>query len=39
MKYYGEKNYKHGMKEKIGILITNLGTPDKPNKEALKIYL
>tara|TARA_B100001245_G_scaffold121360_1_gene89238 strand:+ start:198 stop:1229 length:1032 start_codon:yes stop_codon:yes gene_type:complete len=39
MKYEGEKNYKHGMKEKIGILITNLGTPDKPNKEALKIYL
>ena len=39
MKYEGEKNYKHGMKEKIGILITNLGTPDKPNKKALKIYL
>ena len=39
MKYEGEKNYKHGKKEKIGILITNLGTPDKPNKEALKIYL
>ena len=39
MKYEGEKNYKHGMKEKIGILITNLGTPDKQNKEALKIYL
>ena len=39
MKYEGEKNYKHGKKEKIGILITNLGTPDKPNKEALKTYL
>ena len=39
MKYEGEKNYKHGIKEKIGKLITNLGTPDKPNKEALKIYL
>ena len=39
MKYDGEKNYKHGKKEKIGILITNLGTPDKPNKEALKTYL
>ena len=39
MKYEGEKNYKHGKKERIGILITNLGTPDKPNKEALKTYL
>ena len=39
MKYEGEKNYKHGKKEKIGILITNIGTPDKPNKEALKTYL
>ena len=39
MKYEGEKNYKHGKKEKIGILITNLGTPDKPNKKALKRYL
>ena len=39
MKYEGEKNYKHGKKDKIGILITNLGTPDKPNKKALKRYL
>ena len=39
MKYEGEKNYNHGKKEKIGILITNIGTPDKPNKEALKTYL
>ena len=39
MKYEGEKNYKHGKKEKIGILITNIGKPDKPNKEALKTYL
>ena len=39
MKYEGEKNYKHGKKEKIGVLITNIGTPDKPNKEALKTYL
>ena len=39
MKYIGEKNYKHGAKEKLGVLITNLGTPDKPNKKFLKLYL
>ena len=39
MKYDGEKNYKHGSKERIGVLITNLGTPDKPDKMALKLYL
>ena len=39
MKYEGEKNYKHGSKERLGILITNLGTPDRPNKKAVKIYL
>ena len=39
MKYEGEKDYKHGSKENIGILITNLGTPDKPKKEELRIYL
>ena len=38
-KYIGEKNYEHGSKEKIGVLITNLGTPDEPNPKALKIYL
>ena len=39
LKYVGEKNYEHGSKEKIGVLITNLGTPDAPNKEELKVYL
>ena len=39
MKYEGEKNYKHGTKERLGILLTNLGTPDEPNKKFLKIYL
>ena len=38
-KYIGEKDYEHGSKEKIGILITNLGTPDAPNKKELKVYL
>ena len=39
VKYIGEKNYEHGSKEKIGVLITNLGTPDAPNKQELKVYL
>ena len=39
MKYFGEKNYEHGSKNKTGILITNLGTPDAPNAKLLKIYL
>ncbi len=37
--YIGEPNYEHGSKPKVGILITNLGTPDAPNSKALKIYL
>ena len=39
MKYDGEKDYKHGAKENLGILITNLGTPDKPRRKELQIYL
>ena len=39
MKYEGEKNYVHGSKEILGVLITNLGTPDRPGKKALKNYL
>tara|TARA_A100001011_G_scaffold97822_1_gene102959 strand:+ start:37 stop:762 length:726 start_codon:yes stop_codon:yes gene_type:complete len=39
VKYIGEKDYEHGSKEKIGVLITNLGTPDAPNRKELKVYL
>tara|TARA_B100000686_G_scaffold43569_1_gene45834 strand:+ start:368 stop:1393 length:1026 start_codon:yes stop_codon:yes gene_type:complete len=39
VKYIGEKDYEHGSKEKIGVLITNLGTPDAPEKKELKVYL
>ena len=39
MKYFGEKHYEHGSKDKTGVLITNLGTPDAPNAKSLKIYL
>ena len=39
MKYEGEKNYKHGTKENLGVLITNLGTPDRPRTKELRAYL
>mgnify|MGYP000106031416 CR=1 FL=1 len=39
MKYEGEKDYKHGSKENLGVLITNLGTPDKPETKELRRYL
>ena len=39
MKYFGEKNYEHGSKNKTGVLITNLGTPDAPDAKSLKVYL
>ena len=39
MKYEGEKDYKHGSKENLGVLITNLGTPDKPETKELRKYL
>ena len=39
VKYVGEKDYEHGTKENIGILITNLGTPDAPEKQELKVSL
>ena len=39
MKYLGKSNYDHSSKEKLGILITNLGTPDEPTTAALRRYL
>ena len=39
VKYIGDKNYEHGSKEAVGVLITNLGTPDAPEKKELKVYL
>lgn len=38
MKYLST-HYAHGTPGKIGVLITNLGTPDEPTKPALKRYL
>ena len=37
--YQGNTTYKHGNESATGILLTNLGTPDAPTKEALKPYL
>ena len=38
-KYIGNKDYKHEAPSCIGILLTNLGTPDAPTKHALRSYL
>ncbi|RUO65217.1 ferrochelatase [Pseudidiomarina planktonica] len=39
MKYQGSPNFTHAQQDKIGVLVTNLGTPDAPTKGALKTYL
>lgn len=39
MKYQGNQNFSHKQDDKIGILITNLGTPNSPTKTDLKKYL
>ena len=32
-------NYRHGTQEKLGILLVNLGSPDKPNTSSVRRYL
>ncbi len=39
MKYRGFPQFDHGTQPKIGVLLTNLGTPDAPTKQALRPYL
>lgn len=39
MKYQGNPDYSHKQTDKIGVLLTNLGTPDAPTAKALKPYL
>lgn len=39
MTYKGTPDYNHQQRDRIGVLITNLGTPDAPTKVALKRYL
>ena len=39
MRFIGQSSYSHGQSGKVGILITNLGTPERPDKKALRKYL
>lgn len=39
MRYRGQSDFDHSRPPKIGILITNLGTPDAPEKKSLRKYL
>lgn len=39
MKYQGTPDFDHDQLPRIGVLLTNLGTPAAPNKAALKPYL
>ncbi|GGF86603.1 ferrochelatase [Alteromonas lipolytica] len=39
MKYAGNAGFSHQQADKIGVVITNLGTPEAPTKAALKPYL
>lgn len=39
MKYNGRSNFSHDYEPKIGVLITNLGTPSAANTSALRTYL
>jgi len=38
-KFEGKENYAHGSDSCLGILITNLGTPDAPTPKAIRKYL
>jgi ferrochelatase len=39
MKYIGTENFDHGQPPRVGVLLTNLGTPDAPDKKSLRPYL
>lgn len=39
MRFRGLAQFKHDSTDRIGVLITNLGTPDEPTKAALRRYL
>jgi len=38
-KFKGKENYTHGSDSCLGVLITNLGTPDAPTPKAIRKYL
>ncbi|KFZ29951.1 ferrochelatase [Pseudidiomarina atlantica] len=39
MKYRGYADFSHAQADKIGVLVTNLGTPDAPDTPSLRRYL
>ncbi|WP_372965119.1 ferrochelatase [Marinobacter sp.] len=39
MPYKGTENFSHSQAERLGVLVTNLGTPDAPTPSALRRYL
>lgn len=39
MKYINNTDFTHSKKAKVGVLLTNLGTPDAPTTSALRRYL
>ncbi|MDX1453138.1 MAG: ferrochelatase [Oleiphilaceae bacterium] len=39
MAYKGNTTFSHRQADKVGVLLTNLGTPDAPNAAALRRYL
>lgn len=39
MPYKGTENFDHREPERLGVLVTNLGTPDAPTTPALRRYL
>ena len=39
MKFTKNTVFTHQQQDKIGVLISNLGTPEAPTKQALKPYL
>lgn len=39
MKYTGTENFDHDQAPRVGILLTNLGTPQAPDRKALRAYL
>ncbi|EMP55457.1 ferrochelatase [Marinobacter santoriniensis NKSG1] len=39
MNYKGPENFRHNHPDRLGVLVTNLGTPDAPTTSALRRYL
>jgi ferrochelatase len=39
MKYTGSQNFDHSQSARVGVLLINLGTPDAPERKAVRRYL